>query len=145
MKIPKEILNGFYIFSGIAIFFLLMELLGLSHLFYLRLFNVLFILYGVNRTIKMNIAEGKNVFVSNAVSSIVTSFSGVVFSIIGLVIYSYARGGDAYVKTLSKTFMFGGNPSVSTYAICIFFEGVASCVIVTLLLMLQWNSKFKSD
>ncbi|MCD0468707.1 hypothetical protein [Flavobacterium sp. JAS] len=145
MKIPKELINGFYIFLGIAVFFLLMEFLGLSHLFYLRLLNVLFILYGANRTLKMNIAEGKTIFVSNAVSATVTSFSGVVFSIIGLIIYSYAKGGDAYVKTLSRTFMFGGNPSVPTYAICLFFEGIVSCVIVTLLLMLGLNSKFKAD
>ncbi|TPG33933.1 hypothetical protein [Flavobacterium pectinovorum] len=145
MKIPREIINGFYIFLGIAIFFLLMEVLGLSHLFYLRLLNVLFILYGVNRTLKMNLAEGKNSFVPNAISAMVTSFSGVVFSVVALLIYSYAKGGDAYVKSLSEAFMFGGDPSVSTYVLCLFFEGTASCIIVTLLLMLYWNNKYKAD
>jgi hypothetical protein len=145
MKIPKELINGFLIFVGIALFFLLMEVLNLSHLFYLRLLNVFFILYGVNRTLQMNLAEGKNSFVPNAISAMVTSFSGVVFSIIALLIYSYAKGGDAYVKTLSETFMFGGDPSVSTYVLCLFFEGIASCVIVTLLLMLYWNNKYKAD
>ncbi|RUT72209.1 hypothetical protein D0817_00900 [Flavobacterium cupreum] len=145
MKIPKEIRNGFYIFLGIAVFFLLMEVLGLSHLFYLRLLNVLFIFYGVNRTLKMNLAEGKNSFVPNAISATITSFSGVVFSIIALLIYSHAKGGDAYVKSLSEAFMFGGDPSVSTYVLCLFFEGTASCVIVTLMLMLYWNNKYKAD
>lgn len=145
MKIPKEIRNGFYIFLGIAVFFLLMEVLGLSHLFYLRLLNVLFIFYGVNRTLKMNLAEGKNSFVPNAIAATITSFSGVVFSIIALLIYSHVKGGDAYVKSLSEAFMFGGDPSVSTYVLCLFFEGTASCVIVTLLLMLYWNNKYKAD
>lgn len=145
MKIPKEILNGFYIFLGIAVFFLLMEVLGLSHLFYLRLLNVLFIFYGVNRTLKMNLEEGKNSFVPNAISATITSFSGVVFSIIALLIYSHVKGGDAYVKSLSEAFMFGGDPSVSTYVLCLFFEGTASCVIVTLMLMLYWNNKYKAD
>ena len=71
MKLPKEITNGFLIFVGIALFFLLMELLNLSNLFYLRLLNVLFIFYGVNRSLKMNLTEGKNGFVPNAISAMV--------------------------------------------------------------------------
>lgn len=145
MKISKEILNGFFIFLGIAIFFLLMEVLNLSHLFYLRLLNVLFIFYGVNRTLEQNLAEGQNSFLPNAISALITSFVGVVLSIVALLIYSFARGGDAYVKSLSQAFMFGGEPSVMTYSLCLFFEGSASCIIVTLLLMLYWNNKYKAD
>jgi hypothetical protein len=145
MKIPREIINGIYIFLGIAAFFLLMEVLNLSHLFYLRLLNVLIIFYGVNRTLKMNLAEGKNSFVPNAISAMVTSHIGVVISVIALLIYSYAKGGDKYVKSLSEAFMFGGEPSVTTYTLCLFFEGTASCIIVTLLLMLYWNNKYKAD
>lgn len=145
MKIPKEIINGFYIFLGIALFFILLEVINLSHLFYLRLLNVLFIFYGVNRTLKMNLDEGKNSFMPNAISAMVTSFTGVVLSILALLIYSYARGGDSYVKSLSEAFMFGGDPSVATYSLCLLFEGSASCIIVTLLLMLYWNNKYKAD
>jgi hypothetical protein len=145
MNIPKEIINGFFIFLGIALFFLLLEVLNLSHLYYLRLLNVLFIFYGVNRTLKQNLKEGKTSFLPNAVSAMVTSFTGVVLSIIALLIYSYARGGDAYVKSLSEAFMFGGNPSVPVYTLCLLFEGSASCIIVTLLLMLYWNNKYKAD
>ncbi|WP_343697915.1 hypothetical protein [Flavobacterium sp.] len=145
MKLPKEIINGFLIFAGIALYFLLMEVLNLSHLFYLRLLNVLFIFYGVNRSLQMNLAEGKNGFVPNAISSILTSFTAVVISIIALVIYSYAKGGDNYVKSLSSAFMFGGKPSVMTYSLSLFFEGTASCIIVTLLLMLYWNNKYAAD
>jgi len=145
MKIPKEIINGFFIFLGIGVFFILMELLNLSHLFYLRLLNVLFIFYGVNRTLKMNLTQGKNGFVPNAISATITSFTGVIFSILALIIYSYAKGGDTYVKSLSQAFMFGGEPSVMTYSLCLLFEGTASCIIVTLMLMLLWNNKYAAD
>jgi len=145
MKVPKEIVNGFLIFAGIAVFFLLMEILNLSHLFYLRLLNVLFIIYGVNRTLKMNLEQGNKSFLPNAISAMVTSFTGVVLSIVALLIYSYAKGGNAYVKSLSEAFMFGGDPSVTTYCLCLFFEGSASCIIVTLLLMLYWNNKYTAD
>jgi hypothetical protein len=145
MKLPKEALNGSIIFIGIGIFFLLMNILGLANLFYLRLLNVIFIFYGVNRTIEMNLAEGKKEFVPNAVSAMITSLIGVFLSIVGLIIYSYSKGGDAYVQSLSKTFLFGGNPSVATYSICLLFEGMASSVIVTMLLMLYWNNRLSTD
>lgn len=145
MKVSNEIINGFYIFLLIAVFFVLLEVLGLSHIFYLRLLNVFFIFYGVNRTLQMNRKDGNNNFILNAVSALLTAFTGVMLSIVALVIYSYARGGDAYVKSLSQAFMFGGDPSVPTYCLSLLFEGSASCVIVTLMLMLYWNNKYKAD
>ncbi|MBK0369434.1 hypothetical protein [Flavobacterium agrisoli] len=145
MKLPKELYNGILIFLGIAVYFLLMAVLGLSHLFYLRLLNVLFIFYGVNKTIQMNLKEGETSFISNAVSAMATSVVGVSLSVLGLLIYSYAKGGDAYVASLSETFLFGGNPSVPTYCICLLFEGIASSVIVTMMLMLYTNNKYVAD
>ena len=93
----------------------------------------------------MNLTEDKKNFVFNAVSAMITSVIGVFLSIIGLVIYSYMKGGDLYVQSLSKTFLFGGNPSVNTYSICLLFEGIASSVIVTMLLMLYWNNRLTTD
>ncbi|GEL10609.1 hypothetical protein SAMN05192550_0351 [Flavobacterium glycines] len=145
MKPPKEISNGFIIFIAIGIYFLLMEVLNLSNLFYLRLLNIFFVFYGVNRTIQMNLTEGKKKFVSNAISALFTSIVGVILSIIGLIVYSYLQGGDAFVQSLSATFLFGGNPSIDAYSISLLFEGLASSVIVTLLLMLYWNNQFSTD
>jgi hypothetical protein len=145
MKLPKEFYNGFIIFLGIGLYFLLMEVLGLADLFYLRLLNVLFVFYGTNRTLKTNFAEGKTILASNAVSALITSLTGVFLSIIGLIIFSYSRGGDAYVGSLSKTFLFGGNPSVMTYSISLLFEGIVSAVIVTFMLLLYWESRYSSD
>ncbi len=145
MKLPKEIVNGFIIFILIAIYFLLMETLDLAHLFYLRFFNIIFVFYGVNRSIQMNLNEGEKKFITNAISAMFTSVIGVILSVIGLMIYSYLQGGDAFVQSLSETFLFGGNPSIDAYSISLLFEGIASSVIVTMLLMLYWNNQFSSD
>lgn len=145
MKLPKELLNGILIFIGIALYFLLMTILGYENVTFLRVFNIIFVFYGVNRTIKMNLAEGKKVFVTNAVSAMMTSLVGVLLSIIGLLIYSNMKGGDSYVQALSETFLFGGNPTVNTYCISLLFEGIASTIIVTLLLMLYWNDRHVAD
>jgi hypothetical protein len=145
MKLPKELFNGCIIFIGIGLYFLVMEALGLAQLFYLRLLNILFVFYGTNRTLQSNFAEGKIVFVSNAISALLTSLIGVCLSIVGLVAYSFAKGGDLYVKTLSETLLFGGNPSVMTYSISVFFEGIVSAVIVSFILMLYWDTRYASD
>nr|WP_314865435.1 hypothetical protein [uncultured Flavobacterium sp.] len=145
MKLPKELRNGIIIFLGIGLYFLLMILLGLGDISALRLLNVVFVFYGVNRTIKMNLNEGNKNFVLNAVSTLITSIIGVVLSIIGLLIYSYIRGGDAYIQSLSKTFLFGGSPTIVTYCISLLFEGIASSIIVTLLIMLYTNNKYITD
>ncbi|MFV5694409.1 hypothetical protein ACM55G_03080 [Flavobacterium sp. LB3P122] len=145
MKLSKEFYNGFIIFLGIGLYFLVMEVLGLADLFYLRLFNVLFVFYGTNRMLKTNFEDGKTLLAPNAASALTTSLTGIFLSTIGLIIYSYSRGGDAYVGSLSKTFLFGGNPSVMTYSISLLFEGIVSAVIVTFMLLLYWESRYSSD
>lgn len=145
MKLSRELKNGLLIFIGIGIYFALINLLGYAHVFYLRLLNVIFVFYGVNKTLSMNIADGKKEFLPNAISGMTTSLIGVFLSLIGLLIYSYLKGGDAYVQTLSETFLFGGNPTVVTYIICLLFEGIASSVIVTMLLLFYWNNKYVAD
>jgi hypothetical protein len=145
MKLSKELYNGIIIFIGIGLYFMLMEILGLADLYFLRLFNVLFVFYGTNRTLKMNYKEGNTIFVSNAISALITSLIGVVLSIIGLITYSYMRGGDAYLQSLSKTFLFGGDPSIMTYSISLLFEGIVSAVIVSFMLMLYWDTRYASD
>ncbi len=145
MRLSKEFTNGFIIFLGISIYFLFINSIGFGDKVYLRLFNTIFVLYGVNRTISMNITEGKKNFVSNAISAMKTSLIGVFLSVFWLLIYSYLKGGDSYVESLSKTFLFTGNPSIVTYCICLLFEGIASSVLVTMLLMLYWNDRHISD
>jgi hypothetical protein len=145
MKLPKELINGLLIFVGIGIYFMAMNLLGLAGVLYLRILNALFLFYGVNRTIVSNLSEGKKEFLSNALSALSTGLIGVFLSIIGLLTYSYIQGGEEYINSLSKTFLFGGNPSVNTYCICLFFEGIVSAAIVTLVLMFFHNNKYIAD
>ncbi|KQB37024.1 hypothetical protein B6A10_09580 [Flavobacterium sp. L1I52] len=145
MKLSKEFYNGVIIFIGIALYFLLMEALHLSNVYFLRLFNIVFVYYGVNKTLKSNFAAGKTNFADNAISALLTALFGVFLSISGLVAYIYAKGGDDYIKTLSDTLLFVGSPSVMTYNISLLFEGIVSAVIVTFSLMLFWKKKYPSD
>ncbi len=145
MKFPKELINGFIIFLGIGVYFLVVNAFGLADVTFLRLFNILFIVYGVNRTILSNLSDGKKDLLPGAVSAFATAFIGVVLSIIGLYTYSYMRGGDAYVENLAKTFLVGENPPLATYCVYLLFEGVGSSIIVTLIMMFFHNNKYAID
>lgn len=142
MKYSREILNGFIIFLGIGIYFLLMQYLGLSDRFYLRIFNIVFVIYGVNRTIKANHADGIRGFNTNFLSAILTSMVGAVLSIASLLVYIKMQGGEEFLKNLSQSFIFGGGElTIYHYCIGLFFESVAVSFIVSYSLMLYWKNK----
>lgn len=145
MKLKRELLNGFIIFIGIAIYFLLMEFLGLSDEFYLRIFNLVIVAFGVNLTIKQNYHDGLHGYNRNLVSGIITSMIGAILSVGSLFFYIQFRGGDEYLQTLSKGFLFGGGDlNISYYAIGLLFESVASSVIITFCLMQYWKNKVET-
>jgi hypothetical protein len=147
MKLSKEFINGFIIFVGFGIYFLIMEALGLSKYYVLRIFNVLIVMYGLSRTIKANIKEGKTSYLSNLISTGLTGFIGVALAIIGLAIYVDFRGGQAYISNLSEAFMFGGHPTLGEYCFGLAIEGFASVLIVVFVNMQYWRTKnvFKEE
>jgi hypothetical protein len=145
MKLPKELSNAFVIFAGIAIYFLVIDFLGLSNILWLRMVNVLFVYYGVTRTLSTNVAEGKTGYVSNLLSATMTSLLGVLLSIIGLLIYIHIRGGDSYIDNFSEDLLFGGKPTANQYCIGILFEGIASALIVVFVSMQFWRKKMAAQ
>jgi hypothetical protein len=137
MNISREIYNGVMIFIGIGIYFLTMELLGLSDVFLLRLLNIFIVVYFVNKTIKSNYTEGKTAYLDS-----LTSLTGVALSVAALLAYISLKGGDAYLAKLSQNFLFGGGqPSMYQYCIGLLFEGIASSIIITFTLMQYWKDR----
>lgn len=142
MNLSKELNNGILIFIGIGIYFLTMELFGLSDVFLLRLLNICIVVYFLNKTIKSNYKEGKTEYLENIVSGTLTSLIGVVLSIAGLFIYVQLKGGDPYLAKLSGNFLFGGGaPSIHQYCIGLLFEGIASSIIINFTLMQYWKDR----
>ena len=141
MKLQKELLNGFYIFLGITLYFILIEILGFSYLHYLRVLNILIVYYGVHRMLTSNVSEGKLGYVYNLRSAGVTALIGVALSVIGLVAYIYIRGGKTFLDSLSNLFIFGGKPGVVEYCVGILFEGLVSALVVVFIAMQLWINK----
>lgn len=142
MHLSREWNNGILIFIGIGVYFLLMELLGLSDIFILRMLNILIVIYFVNKTIKSNYIDGKIAYLDNIISGTVTSLIGVVLSVAALLGYISLKGGDAYLSKLSQNFLFGGgDPSMYQFCIGLLFEGIASSVIITFTIMQYWKDR----
>ena len=142
MNLSKEMNNGIMIFIGIGIYFLTMELLGLSDVFILRMLNILIVVYFVNKVIKSNYKEGRIEYLDNLISGAITSLIGVALSVAGLLSYISFKGGNDYLAQLSKNFLFGGGePSMYQYCIGLLFEGIASSIIITFTLMQYWKDR----
>jgi len=142
MNLSRPFINGVIIFLGIGIYFLIMDFLGLSNHFYLRALNLFIVVYGVNRTISQNNADGVRGYNTNLLAAIVTSMIGAILSVAALLIYIHFKGGEAYLKTLSEGFLFGGGEiSIYQYCVGLLFESVATSLIVSFCLMQFWKSK----
>lgn len=142
MNISKELNNGILIFISIGIYFLLMEILGLSDVFLLRLLNIFIVVYFINKTIKSNYREGKTEYLENIISGTLTSLIGVALSVAGLLAYISMKGGNGYLAHLSKNFLFGGGePTMYQYCLGLLFEGIASSIIITFTLMQYWKDR----
>lgn len=142
MKLKRELTNGFIIFIGIAIYFLIIELSGLADVFFLRMLNLFIVAFGVNLTLRQNAQDGMPGYFTNLISGITTSLIGAVFSVISLLTYIEYRGGNAYLETLSQGVLFGGGQvNIVYYCIGLLFEAVASSVIITFVLMQFWKNK----
>ena len=139
MKNVTELRNGFIIFLGIGLFFLAMDFFGLSDKNYLRALNAFIVIYGINKTIKMNLNNGITDYLENFISGFKTGIIGVLLGIIGLIIYIYIKGGESYLSTLSNTFFFLGKTNIIMYCSVLFFEGIASSLIGSFVLMQYWK------
>ena len=140
MKISKELKFGFLLFIAIGFYFLLMEALGLSDLYYLRILNIFIIIYGLNKIIKSNLSEGNKGYLKNLFSSGLTGIIAISFSILGLIIYLNFKD-VTYIKNLSEAFLFGGNPSIAQYSFGLFIEGITSVLIVSFINIQYWKTK----
>lgn len=142
MKFKREILNGILIFLGIGIYFIILELLGLSDQTYLRMLNIVFAIYGVNRTIKTNYETGIHGYLTNFVSALVTAAVGAILSVTALLIYIKMQGGVEYLRSLSENFIFGGgNITIQQYCIGLLFESAAGSLAIVFVLMQYWKGK----
>lgn len=142
MKISRLVTNGIIIFIGLGLYFLLIEALNLKDHIYLRLVNFVFVIYGVNKTIKSNYHDGINGYLTNLLAGFVTAMVGLILGLIAFMIYVEYRGGNAYLDSFADSYIFGGgDPSLYQFSFGLFIEGAAASMIVSFAMMQYWKDK----
>lgn len=142
MKFSRLLTNGLIIFIGIALYFLLIEKLGLKDHIYLRLVNFIFVIYGVNRTIKANAQDGIRGYLTNLLAGFITAMFGLILGLIAFMIYVEYKGGNEYLETFADSYIFGGgDPSLYQFCFGLLIEGSAASMIVSFAMMQFWKDK----
>ncbi|MFL9843224.1 hypothetical protein [Flavobacterium rhizosphaerae] len=141
MKISRVIINGVIIYIAIAAFFLLMEMFGMSDNVWLRLFNFIFVIYGINRTIKQNYDEHIYGYLTNIKSAFLTGVVSLALTVLSFIGYVEYKGGDEYLHHFVEKYIFAGKPSIYQFAFGLTLEGLAATAIVSFALMQYWKDK----
>lgn len=132
--------NALKIVLGIILYFFSMKLLGLENVSELRFLNFLFVVWGVNNAIKMNIIKNKETFyISNLFIGVSTSVIAVGMLIISLIIYVSLIEPD-FITVLENSSLWGSNLSLPIIIFAIAIEGIASSVICSFILMQYWKN-----
>lgn len=135
IKRNNAFLNGFMIYGLISIYFLVLELFGLTDNMYLRFVNLVFIAIGVNATLRLSHAASDN-YLDKLKSGLVTVATGILLSVIGL--YLYMQLIDPSLAYTAETLIPVNSPIAFTAII--FIEGLSSSLMVLFMLLQYWKT-----
>ena len=140
-NINLELKLGFLISLLLGAYFFVMEIFGLSDIIYLKFVNIILIIWVLNRNIKRNIENRKTTYLGNFGSGLITSFYGILFSILGLWIYIGVFRGADYIDNLAASVIMGGEEvTLPQFCLALLFEGLSSSFILVFILMQKWKN-----
>jgi hypothetical protein len=129
----------------IGAFFFLSKLLGYAGNEFLRFLNLLFVLLGIHEAIKVSIFKNKETnYATNLGLGIATSALAVLFSIIGVVVYTEVINPE-FFSTLQSSFLIGGELSMAEIIFTLALEGMASSVVGSFIIMQFYKNHDKKD
>ena len=132
----QETKNGIFIFLLIGLYFLVIDAMDLANFPLLKLANIVFIVIGVNLTIK-HLAQQGFTYLTIFARGFATALIGIILSLIGLFIYfQFILGGvdlTEYQTTLIPA------KELSHFFFAMFFEGMAVAAIVPFTLLQYWK------
>lgn len=132
----NAIKNGLLIFVLVGVYFVILELLGLTDNIFLKFINFAFVLIGVNNTLK-NTAKQGGTYLNKLVGGIATVFTGILLSAIALFIYLIVNESSdisAYAMTLIPA------ETNFEFAAIIFVEGFTSSLMIVFIMLQYWKN-----
>lgn len=132
-----EIKNGILLYLFLALYFLLMDGIGLADEPFLKIINILFVLFCVNLTVKSYAKRGVG-YLKLFSKGFTTAIVGIVLALVGLFIYFELLLGGVNLENYSTTII--PTSTISQYFLALFAEGLASAVIVVFALLQYWKN-----
>jgi hypothetical protein len=139
---PKKIIlyNAFKTYVLIVVYFFVMKIFGLDEIVELRSLNFLFVIWGVNATVKEIILNNKNsAYLTNFGQGIATSFLAVAMTVISLIAYISFVDSEL-LRLMENSLVWGNQLSLAEVIFAIAVEGAASSVICSLIVMQYWKN-----
>ncbi len=129
------------IYIGIVSFFFVMKVFGLDNIVQLRALNFIFVFFGINKAIKLNIINNGEVdYLSNFSLAILTAVTALIMVILSLVFYlDFIDPG--FLEVMEQVRVWGAQIDVLMVAFGIAVEGFASSVIISFILMQYWKRR----
>ncbi|MEX2483578.1 MAG: hypothetical protein WED10_03430 [Brumimicrobium sp.] len=129
--------NGLLIFILTGLYFILLEALGMADNALLKFVNFIFVLIGVNNTLKYASKNGVD-YLRKFISGVITVFIGVLLSAVALFIYLNAFE-TAEISSYAKTLIPAGTNF--QYAAVVFVEGFVSSVVIVFIMLQYWKNE----
>ncbi|MDO3695030.1 hypothetical protein QVZ41_09265 [Wenyingzhuangia sp. chi5] len=131
--------NAAKIYAAIVGFYFFMKLIGMSDVVEFRILNILFVIWGINSSIKNNIHQNMdNNYLTNLSMGFSTGLLGIIGVIASMVLY-ITFIDSSLMMTLQSTSFWGNNLTLPKVVFSMTIEAMASCVISTFILMQYWK------
>ena len=142
-KFRSEIIYGLLMFALVVVYFTLLRTMDLHQNIWLRLVNVLFVLFAINLSIRTQVEAGSKRYLSNFSSGVVTMLVGTVLSTIAIIVYLKVTGAGE-LTTIQDTETEAGEAfNAFQFGMQLFIEGVIAGFILVFMSMQFWKSKDK--
>lgn len=134
---------GLYIYTGMALLFLVMKLFGLEEVAFLRLINIVIVVHFTNRLARIhNTHVFENDYFGALSSLFFANAVAVVLSVISFAMYVTLIDPE-FIRNFEGGLLLNNKISLGHACLALLFEGMASNVIISFATMQYWKSETK--
>jgi hypothetical protein len=134
---------GLYIYSGIALLFLLMKLFGLENVAFLRLINVVIVIHFTNRLARIhNMRVFENDYFGALASLFMANTLAVILSVISFSVYVTLIDTE-FISHFKDGLLWNNKISLGHACLALLLEGMASSAVISFITMQYWKSETK--
>ena len=131
---------AFYTFLGIASYFLLMKLVGMENVTGLRVFNIVIVVYFMNRLARKNLNENPDLnYVEGLGSLLLANVMTIALSVASFVGYVKFIDPQFLNRYEGGLFWLSNDMSLWHTVVSLFMEGMAGAIIISFVLMQYWK------